>query len=315
MQMMIRSCALVALLVGALTSCDKGKSKSLTKEGVDSLEHALSSIGDTSGTFKKAAHRYGPPTGKIRVANLLEIDGRPSGPLDFYDGHDPDSSEAPIIKHLAYGQVSDYVSPRAEGPYDGAKSFLFVFPADQKTATRPFGGILDQSGYTQADQISIALGPSKGFGGQASISIVSLPEAGKQVNAEQADTANKIQAGQGLLVVREANINVDSLPELSFMVDGKCPHAPNDTRATGDTAKYMTQPSSVTTTLFFPIAPGTHTLGVVKSPRGAGLTNCTGLSPVSTTSVSVEAGRRYMVWVFGQSSDGFKLVAAPIATP
>ncbi|HMI56976.1 MAG TPA: hypothetical protein VK511_02915 [Gemmatimonadaceae bacterium] len=315
MPMMIRSYAQLAIVSAVLATCTDKGSKSLTKEGADSLEKALSHIVDTSGSFTKMAHRYGPPTGKIRVANLLEIDGKPSGPLDFYDARNPDSSDVPLIKHLAYGQISDYVSPRAEGPYDGAKSFLYVFPADQKTATRPFGGILGQTGYAATDQISVALGPSKGVGGHASITIIDLPEAGKRVNVEQADTATKIQAGQALFVVREVNMNVDSMPELYFMVDGKCPHAPNDTRSMGDTAKYRTEPSNVSTTLFFPIAAGTHTLGIVTSPRGRGLQNCNGLSPASTTTVNVEAGRRYTVWVFGEPGDGFKAVAAPIANP
>jgi hypothetical protein len=315
MPMMIRSYAQLTIVSVALATCtDKGTS-SLSKEGADSLEKALSHLVDTSGSFTKVAHKYGPPTGRIRVANLLEIDGKPSGPLDFYDGHNPDSGDAPLIKHLEYGQISDYVSPRAESPYDGAKSFLWIYPAGQKTATRPFGGILGQSGYAADDQISVALGPSKGFSGQPTITIFDMPEAGKRVNAAQLDTAAKIQAGQGLLVVREANTNVDSLPQEYLVVDGKCPHAPNDTRDMGDTAKARLQPSSVSTTLFFPIAAGAHTLGVVTSPRGTGLQNCNGLAPTSTTSVNVEAGRRYMVWVYGQPGVGFKAVAAPIAGP
>jgi len=315
MPMMIRSYALVVLLLGALTSCDKSKSKSLSNQGADSLEQALAKLGDTSGTFKKVGHQYGPPTGKIRVANLLELDGKPSGPVDIYDVPKPDSSAAPIIKHLAYGQISEYVSPRAGDNYAGSSSNLYLFPADVKEATPPFGERLDNGGFDTGDQASMAIGPTKGISGAASVAIVLVPEAGKRVNVPLADSATAIQGGQGLLVVREANMNVDSMPEQYLMVDGACPHAPNDGRATGDTAAYRKQPSSVSALLFFPVAPGTHTLGVVTSKRGSGLSSCSGLTPGATISLNVEAGRRYMVWVYGQPSDGMKVVAAPIATP
>src|SRR6202012_5805562 len=55
-------------------------------------------------------HRYGPPTGKIRIANLAEINGQPIGPVDLYDVYRLDSTSGPVIKNLAYGQVSAYVS-------------------------------------------------------------------------------------------------------------------------------------------------------------------------------------------------------------
>ncbi|MEP7087723.1 MAG: hypothetical protein ABI884_10485 [Gemmatimonadota bacterium] len=282
---------------------------------VDSLASSINKLEAASHPALKSGHKYGLPTGKVRVANLLEIDGKPAGPLDFYEYRRPDSSDAPIIKHLEYGKISGYVSPRADSPNPGAKSFLFVFPADQKTSVRPFGGVIDQSGWEAGDRMSIALGPAQDAGSGASIAVVAIAEGGRRVNSDQADSAKKIQSAEGLLVVRAANSHVDALPELYFMIDGKCPHAPNDMTASGDTAKYRTMPSSVSATLFFPLAPGTHTLGVVTSKRGSGLSNCNGLAPVGTTaSVNVEAGRRYMVWVFGQSSDGFKVVAAPVAT-
>jgi hypothetical protein len=60
MPMMIRSYAHLAIVSAALATCtDTDKSaKSLTKEGADSLGSALAHIVDTSGTFKKMAHRY-----------------------------------------------------------------------------------------------------------------------------------------------------------------------------------------------------------------------------------------------------------------
>ena len=59
----------------------------------------------------------GPPTGKIRVANFyLNAKGLPGATLDFYDTSRPSKSDKPLISGLKYGELSAYVSPRAEGP-------------------------------------------------------------------------------------------------------------------------------------------------------------------------------------------------------
>ena len=306
--------AALALLASAAACSDKSSDK-LSKSTADSITAALSKLGDTSALLHSSAHKYGPPTGKIRVANLLDIDGHPSGPLDIYDVRKPDSLTQPLISHLKYGEISAYVSPRAGDIYAGSRSNLYVFPADQKQATTPFGGNIDNSGFEPTDQLSLALGPSKGFSGGASVAIVTVVEGGKKVNAAFADSETAIQGTQALLIVRDVNMNVDSMPEQYLMIDGTCPHAPNDRNVVGDTLAFKKMPSSVSTTLLFPIAPGTHTLGVVTSPHGRGLLKCDGLTPTSTISVSVEAGHRYLVWVHGQPSDGLKAVAALIATP
>jgi hypothetical protein len=306
-------CAALTVLASAASCTDKSAGK-LSKSTGDSITAALSKLGDTSAAPHSSGHKYGPPTGKIRIANLLEIDGHPSGPLDFYDVRKPDSTTEPLIKGLKYGEISDYVSPRGGDNFAGSPSWLYLFAAGLKQATKPFGGNIE-NGFDATDQLTIALGPSKGFSGAASIALVTIVEGGKKIDAAHADSETALQGSQALLIVRDANGNVDSLPEQYLMIDGACPHAANDTRVVGDKLAFSKEPSSVSTTLFFPIAPGAHTLGVVTSPRGKGLLTCAGHTPGATTPLSVEAGRRYAVWVFGQSSDGLKVVAARIATP
>jgi hypothetical protein len=303
------------LVVASAARCSDRRSDKLSKATADSIAASLSNLGDTSAPRSSSGHKYGAPTGKIRVANLLEIDGKPSGPLDLYDMRNPDSSAKPLISHLEYGKISSYVSPRGGDNYAGSPSNLYLFPADQKKATKPFGGNIDNGGFGPTDQLSLALGPSKGFAGGASVSIFAIVEAGKRQSAAQADTASRIPAGQALLVVRPANTSADSMPEQYLVIDGTCPHAPNDRNVVGDTAHYKTMPSSVSTTLYFPISAGSHTLGIVTSQRGHGLLNCNGKTPASTTSLTAEAGRRYVAWVYGEPSDGFKVVTAPIEAP
>jgi hypothetical protein len=306
----------VALVViASAAACSDKKSSKLSKATADSIMAALSKLGDTAGIVHGTGHKYGAPTGRIRVANLLEIDGKPSGPLDLYDVRNPDSAMTPLISHLKYGEISSYVSPRGGDNYAGSPSNLYLFSAGQKKATKPFGGNIDNGGFAPTDQLSLALGPSKGFAGGASVSIFTIVEAGKRQSAAQADTANAIPAGKALLVVRGANTSADSMPEQYLVLDGTCPHAPNDHNAVGDTAHSKTIPSSVSGTLYYPIAPGSHTLGIVTSPRGRGLSNCNGKTPASTTSFTAQASTRYVAWVYGLPSDGFKVVTAPIAGP
>ncbi|HLB08733.1 MAG TPA: hypothetical protein VK617_04315 [Gemmatimonadaceae bacterium] len=311
------ACLGAALVVlASAASCSDKKSDKLSKATADSITAALSKLGDTAGiVHSSGGHKYGAPTGKIRVANLLEIDGKPSGPLDLYDVRDPDSSMTPLISHLEYGTISPYVSPRGGDNFAGSPSNLYLFPANLKKATKPFGGNIDNGGFGPTDQLSLALGPSKGFAGGASVSIFTIVEGGKRQSTKQADTANAIPAGQALLVVRAANTSADSMPEQYLVIDGTCPHAPNDRNVVGDAAHYKTIPSSVSGTFYHPVAPGSHTLGIVTSPRGHGLLTCNGKTPASTTSFTAEAGKRYLAWVFGEPSDGFKVVTAPIATP
>jgi hypothetical protein len=302
------------VVIASAASCSDKKSDKLSKATADSIAASLSKLGDTTGiVHSTTGHKYGAPTGKIRVANLLEIDGKPSGPLDLYDVRNPDSSAKPLISQLKYGEISSYVSPRAGDNNAGSPSHLYLFPAGLKQATKPFGGNIDNGGFAPTDQLSIALGPSKGFAGGASVSIFMIVEAGKRQSAAQADTANRIPAGQGLLVVRAANTSADSMPEQYLVIDEECPHAPNDRNVVGGSAHYMTMPSSVSGTFYYPIAPGSHTLGVVTSQRGHRLLNCNGKTPATVTSFTAEAGKRYLAWVYGEQSDEFKVVTAPIA--
>jgi hypothetical protein len=235
-----------------------------------------------------SGHQYGAPTGKIRVANLLELAGKPSAPVDLYDVRNPDSTTAPLIANLAYGQLSPYVSPRGGDP--GFPSNLYVFAAGTKKPQPPFSTSIDNSGFKATDQMTVALGPSKMLDGLA---FPALVEAGAR-NPHWIDSSRAVPAGKALLIGLQANTNADSLPYFYLVVDGTCPIA----MAMGTEQHYL-------------IAPGSHTIGLVTAPSG--ITDCNGKPPVGTSTVSVTAGQRYIVFVYGLASDGYKTLAAPIS--
>ena len=106
-----------------------------------SVQRAMGGVqcGGTSseaGLFKPT----GPHIAKVRVANFyLNPNGTPSATLDLYDTSRPTKSDKPLISGLAYGQISGYVSPRAEGPESlysngGDYAQLLHLP---RTAARP----------------------------------------------------------------------------------------------------------------------------------------------------------------------------------
>jgi hypothetical protein len=248
---------------------------------------------------RPTGHRYGPPTGKIRVANLLELAGKPSGPVDLYDVRNPDSTTPPLIANLAYGQLSPYVSPRGSDP--GFPSNLYVFAAGTKKPQAPFNTSIDNSGYKATDQITVALGPSNMLNGLA---FPALVEAGAR-NPHWIDSSRAVSSGQALLIGLQANTSADSLPYFYLVVDGTCPLATNDPRAK--------IPMAMGTEQHYLIAPGSHTIGLVTAPSG--ITNCNGKTPVGTSTVTVTAGQQYIVFVYGLASDGYKTLTAPIAAP
>jgi hypothetical protein len=248
---------------------------------------------------KSSGHKYGPPTGKIRVANMLDLGGQPSGPVDLYDIRNPDSTTAPLIANLAYGQLSDYVSPRGADP--GYPSNLYVFAAGTKTPQAPFNSSIDNSGFKATDQMTIALGPSKILNGLA---FPAIAEAGER-NPHWIDSSRAVPAGQALLIGLQANVSADSLPYFYLVVDGACPIATNDPRAK--------IPMALGTEQHYLVTPGSHTIGLVTAPSG--INNCTGKTPVGTSTVTVTAGQRYIVFVYGRSSDGYKTLTAPIVAP
>lgn len=299
----MRSLLVALAAVVALTACSK--KKSLSQVQADSLSSTLSKFDTTKLQSHAPAHRYGPPTGKIRVANTLELNGQPSGPVDLYEFRNPDSNATPLVKGLAFGQISDYVSPRAVDNYPNSPSNLWVYPAGTKQASFPYGDRIDNVGFASTDQISVALGPTH-LGTAAAIALPATDEAGQRLNSNR-DSMRAIPSGQALLVLLQANVSADSVPGQYLMIDGTCPLTTVFPR--------NKIPTGVGADINFAVSPGTHTLGIVTSPRGQGLLNCTGKKPGQTTSVTVTAGQRYLVVVYGLASDGFRVVTAPIASP
>lgn len=310
--MTVNSMVCFALVGLTLTACSKKQSSHTARQSAaDSIATMVQKVApDTANPFKSTGHQYGAPTGQIRIANLIDMNGKPAGPVDLYETARPDSTDQPIIKNLAYGELSPYVSPRAG--VSGDHSYLYFYPAGSKTAPLPYGG-LDNSGFVAGDQFTIALAPST-MGGQSSIGFVLVNEEGKRKPKAWVDSAHAIPSGQSMIILATANwMASDTMPIQYLTIDGTCAHAWGDVHPSDpNPAAYAKRPTMAGGDLLFPVPAGTHTLGVVVSPHGKALDTCQGQQPVGTTTLATQAGRRYLVMVYGVPSDGIKLLAAPI---
>lgn len=293
-----------ALLCALLAACSANESGAARKATADSVVTAISKLQDTLHPFGQpsaSSPASGPPIGKIRVANLIYLGGKPSGPLDLYDVVRPDSTVKPLIANLAFGDISAYVSPRAPSNYPGLPSNLYMFPAGSRTVALPYGAV-EVSGFVQGDQVTVVLAPSSMD--SPGITRFDVAEEGKRIVKARQDEQHAIPPGQALLLVRDADQSViTSLPERYIMIDGACPRQPD-----------MPQnlPGTEGT---YPLAPGAHTLRVTTPPKGQGAVKCSTETAGAVTTITMQAGRRYVALMYGLQSDGFKILAAPIDPP
>ncbi len=294
--MNIRLTSFVALAVAvALTGCGRGSRGDNPLAGPDRQDTSAAQPAGTTGAspFGAPAGRVarGPAIGKIRVINTIAVNGAPGPAMDVYDISRPDESTRPLIANLQYGQVSEYVTPHGWVPGD-THSNLYVLPAGSKTPTdRLPGGNIDNSGFEAGDQLTLAL-----FGSDLNFGIKQFAEAGKRIHPWLGMDPTP-PAGQGLLLLHEAVSRVSNEPEpvMYLSIDGACPKKDN-----GVEGRY-------------PIAAGDHTLGLVTSPPGMGLTQemCTEKTPVASVHTHVDAGRDVDVVIYGPTA-ALKLLAAPV---
>lgn len=294
-----RSVVLGAVVVVSVATagCGGGGSKSSTDAAASSiiarLSHAAASL-----TATHEVQPQGSPTGKIRVVNLYSANGQPGGPIDLYDNFRPTKSDTPIISNLAYGQVSDYVSPRAPGP--GEPSNLWIFPAGSLQKSGAYtGSNVSNAGWTADQQLTLVLVPTDATGsfGSKELNDASSSDA-------SADTSTA-PAGDATLVTFNADDILTGAPSDYLTVDGACVPALDQSAQ---------EPGTLGGT--FAVPAGSHTFGVIGGTRGSGMTmqQCTAAaaSPAATQTASTSAGGRVDVISYGGSTGALKLLVAPV---
>ncbi len=290
--------------LGFLGVCGGGSSNGKSSDTTSPI--AALPGGDTTSTTSpfssgSGAAQMGPPTGKIRIANLLAINGRPGPAMDFYDVFHPTAADTPVIKDLKYGEISDYVTPRA--PSAGERSNLYIYPAGSLTKTDLLSGSnISPSGYVDGDQFTTAIIASS-FNA-ASFGEAQITEAGPD-KSPAADLS--APAGKAVLLAdTTASGDSSTLPLQFLLVDTVCPLAKG--------SDIPTSLGSGDPPTVLPVSPGHLTLGVVTSPPGRGLTNCDGKTASgTTTTVDVNVGQQIDVFAYGDPSSP-KILTAPVGS-
>jgi hypothetical protein len=271
----------------------------------------------------------GPRIAKIRVANFYLLpDNKPGPALDFYDTSLPSKSDKPLISYLAYGQVSQYVSPRAEGPeadYTGGGDYgnLYMFPAGSKKFGPKIDGMqagtnIDNAGWVTGEQQTVVIGDSSDEGYNSQPSFATVDEV--EPSAVGQSALIKPKPGAGLLV---ANVNgliegTSKYGDVDLRIDGKCPD--NILVTTGKPAQDSNDPTFPATlsnynAANFPLPVGAHTLNVVAEPGpGSGLTQqqCRAAPAVATATVQISGSAPTIVFIYGASPHQAKMLRAKI---
>ncbi len=289
--------------LGFLGACGGGSSNGKSSDTTNPITAPAGGETTTTSPFSSGsgATQMGPPTGKIRIANLIALNGQPGPAMDFYDVLHPTAADTPVIKDLQYGEISDYVTPRA--PTAGAPSNLYIYPAGSLTKTDLLSGSnISPSGYVDGDQLTTAIIASS-FS-VASFGEAQITEAGPNVSPAADLSA---PAGKGVLLTETtASGDSSTLPLQFLLVDTACPLAKGSDIPT---SLGSGEPPTV-----LPVSPGHLTLGVVTSPPGRGLTSCDGKAASgTTTTVDVSANQQIDVFVYGDPSSP-KILTAPVAT-
>jgi hypothetical protein len=279
-----------------------------------------------SGTISGGATSgpTGPRLAKVRVANFyLNANGTPGATLDLYDTPTPSKAEKPLISGLAYGQVSSYVSPRAEGPESlfvgNDYGSLFMFEHGCKTnggtvdGEQP-GSAIVQTGWLKGQQETVVMGD--GFDGpQTSPSTLSIHEVEPP---HQGQTyVLKPPAGKGMLIVNDFGLveNTPKVPGVELRIDGHCA---NSILTGGPPAS--PNPGAFEAFIFqntgdFPLSPGAHTVNLVADPApGAALNlqQCNAAPQRTYTKVKISPSAPVMLFVYGSDPYHAKVVVTGI---
>jgi hypothetical protein len=289
---------------GGASSPNAGASSALAIPSL-SLPSGFPSGGGT------ANEPQGPPTGKIRLANFYAPNGQPGPALDFYDLSHPGANDKPLVADLAYGQVSAYTSPRAEGNGSGYDN-LYIFPAGSKTYGQPIDGMqsgtnISQSGWQAGQQATYVLGTNaQGPSGSPNVSFQEVDEV---MPGNASVSMPSVQPGGAVIFVNTFGVpQGDSVPQVEVRVDGVCP-ADEQNPTSGPVVL-----SSING-LGIGVTPGSHTVDAVVDPApGSGLSadQCKAATSAASATISAAAGTPVLVLFYGPSMTDLKIVSAPV---
>jgi len=262
----------------------------------------------------------GPPTGKIRIANFFAPGGQPGPALDFYDMSHPSATDKPLIANLAYGDVSDYITPRSPDTGD-FPSNLYIFPAGSQKWGTPFIGMqsgsnISNAGWSTGQQRTVVMGTNaQGISGQANPTFQEIVE--EKVGPDEAPMLITAPSGKSAIVVNTEGYPPGAGPNPALRIDGKCPsNIDPQTNQPVDAGK-TSSPAVLGngSTEDFLVTAGSHLLEVPLSPgAGQGLTlaQCEAKKAAATKTIDAPDGAKVEVFLYGPSFTDLRLASSPV---
>jgi hypothetical protein len=297
---------------GFLISCGGGGGSAGTGAGG---QGGTSGGGATSGTTSGL---------RVRVVNTFLPSGTTGPTLDIYDNttNALTSSSKPIIAGLAYGAVSDYVTPHYESPNDKIVEFTALpagsLPTDTADA-QGFWGTIDDGSHAQVTVLLTAerddvLGSAPLEG----LSFSGFVEKGDDMNDGMGPLAPTPPSGQGEFLTSSqpyAATAVGAPPAFFFFVDDSCtPPLNGDPNEPGVPLLFAADGvAPVSSFALFAAAPGSHTVSVVAWTSSDGPTCDQLTAKQATTTQNLTAGQQILAFVYGSSATDVHVLLAPIA--
>ena len=282
--------------------------------------------GGSGGTGGPAADGgTGPLSGvSLRFVNTFLPSGTTGPTVDVYDTYtdssgDVGTSPSPIVTGLAYGAVSDYVTPHLTAP--GSTTILLWAVPGGSSSNDPGGTYVwpgtDDGSHQQVTVLLEYLGPAGTGGPLDGLGSSSFVEKGDDGFGTKGPLAPASPTGQAEFLASTAPIDVTPTAPVAsyyFFVDDACtPPLNGDPNQPG--VPYLFALSTAAPSSFFALYPassGPHQLSVVAWTDGV-LPTCAQLTArQGTTSVTVAAGEQIIAFVYGSSLGDLHLVTAPI---
>jgi hypothetical protein len=269
------------------------------------------------------------PPAAIRVANFFLVGRSKPGPaLDFYDTQQPGKADKPLISNLGYGQISAYVSPRADAGY----SNLYIYPAGSKTWGKPFDGTrtgtnISSSGWVAGQQETVVMGTDTSTLQPTFATVAEVEPKGADLKSALLTPS----AGKGLLAVNVSGLieGTSKWPDVDLRIDGFCP---DNVETNGEPAQHSNaslEPAMLAdyNAANFPLSPGKHELSVVDNPgpsskptvttpsqSGQVLTweECKTAPSLAGVGVNITTKTPTLVFLFGTSPATVRTLVAPV---
>jgi hypothetical protein len=315
----------VVACAGALALAACGGGGGSKSSGNLAASRALPSFSIPTGSTTSNSNPYEPkgqPTGKIRIVNLFAPNGKPGPALDFYDMSHPAASDNPLIANLAYGDVSQYIAPRAADAGSTSSSNLYIFPAGSKTWGTAFigmqsGGNISNAGWTTGQQRTVVMGTNnEGISGQPNPTFQEIDE--ETPTADQTPMLVKPAPGKGIIALNIEGFPPGSQPSPALRIDNACPD--NTDPQTNKPAQASNNPDSPAVlgngnVEDFEVTAGSHTLDVpLSGGPGMGLTQaqCRSTKAAVSKTVDVADGATIEVFLYGPRINDLRMQTATV---